>query len=190
MSIILTSLPTLMFGQSTKEEIEESIKQEEMPEGAISAISEFWENLSTGAYYRETGGEMVTYEAKLDWQGYQYSIEFNESGRLLDIEQLVGFEELPKSIRDSVLTYLESEYTKHEITRVQRQFLANEKDEDNEDVIEDVLERDFEDLLILYELEVDAQNKKVLGSFELLFDDDGELVQKRRIVRRSLDNIW
>jgi hypothetical protein len=61
---------------------------------------------------------------------------------------------------------------------------------DDEDFIDDILEEDEEDYKIRYEIEVEGNTGSEIGAFELLFDQSGEIIQRRRIVRRSLDNIW
>lgn len=172
--------------QADKQEIEKSIKQDEMPSGALELIEEYFEDYEDIDFFKETDGETTTFEAKLDWQGYTYSVEFDETGVLLDIEQLIDISEIDDQLRTAILKQLEDRYTKFEITRIQRQYFDGESDEK----IEDFLEGDFDDLSLRYELEIDGQNRKELGSFELLFDDNGTLLQKRKIIRRSIDNIW
>lgn len=172
--------------QTDKQEVEKSIKQDEMPSEALELIEEFFEEYEDIDFFKETDGETTTFEAKLEWQGYTYSVEFNEKGILLDIEQLIDIGEIDNELRMAILQKIEDQYTKYEITRIQRQYSDGESDEK----IEDFLEGDFDDLYLRYELEIDAQNRKELGSFELLFDDSGTLLQKRKIIRRSIDNIW
>lgn len=179
--------PELM-AQSVKNEGETSIKSSEMPASALSLIKQFWKDHKKADFYREFDGEKISYEAKLYRDGYQYSIEFDKNGLLEDVEQLIEFNEIPGVLRNTITEEINQQYTKHRITRVQRQFSTKNRDE--EDIIEKVLEGNFDDLTIRYELEIEAQNKEELGTFELLFNHNGQLIQKRKILRRSLDNIW
>ena len=172
--------------QTDKQEVEKSIKQDEIPSKALKIIEEYFEEYEDIEFFKETDGETTTFEVKIDWQGYTYSVEFDETGVLLDIEQLIDISEIDNELRMAILQKIEDQYTKYEITRIQRQYSDGELDEK----IEDFLEGDFDDLNLRYELEIDAQNRKELGSFELLFDDNGTLLQKRKIIRRSIDNIW
>lgn len=190
--LLLFTLSTSSFlmAQEVKDEVENSINRNEMPAAAIDVLNEFWNEQTDIDYYRETDGDTVTFEAKLDWQGYQYSIEFSDDGKLLDVEQLIEFDELLKSVRENIINTMENEFSRYRMTRIQRQFITTEDDEDDEDYLDDVLEKDMEDLLIRYEIEVEGQNRRELGSFELLFDSSGELIQRRRMARRSIDNIW
>jgi hypothetical protein len=184
------AIPLLTVAQEIKEEIETSIDRSEMPENAIELLDEFWPNRSDIDYYRETDGKTVTYEAKLEFRRYKYSIEFDQEGSVLDVEQLIEFDEIPEEARSEITDDLEDQFSKYDITRIQRQFVTTETDEDDEDFIDDILEYDSEDYKIRYEIVVDGQSRRELGSFEMLYDRSGELIEKRRILRRSLDNIW
>ncbi|WP_428234739.1 hypothetical protein [Gracilimonas sp.] len=193
---ILLLLPVLIlsstrFGaaQHTKNEVEKSIDRDAMPARALSLINQFWKEPKKADFYRQSDGEMISYEVKLNWEDHPYSIEFDATGSLIDVEQLIEFEELPRALQNTITEEINNQYTTFRLTRVQRQYSAFENDDD-EEVLEKILEEDFEDLLIRYEIEIDGQNKTELGSFEILFDVNGNLIQKRRIVRRSLDNIW
>jgi len=185
-------LSQVSFAQDLKEEVENSIDKDEMPASALDALEDFLEDqiVTDANYYRETDGETTTFEAKLYWQDYQYSIEFTDEGLLLDIEQLIEFNEIPEGIQGHITQIMEEQFSRFRMTRVQRQYISDEEDEDGEDVIEDFLENDMDDLIVRYEIEVEGQNRSEMGSFEMLFDPEGELIQRRRIVRRSIDNIW
>jgi len=185
-------LSQVSFAQDLKEEVENSIDKDEMPASALDALEDFLEDqiVTDANYYRETDGETTTFEAKLYWHDYQYSIEFTDEGLLLDIEQLIEFNEVPEGIQGHITQIMEEQFSRFRMTRVQRQYISDEEDEDGEDVIEDFLENDMDDLIVRYEIEVEGQNRSEMGSFEMLFDPEGELIQRRRIVRRSIDNIW
>ncbi|MDR9416821.1 MAG: hypothetical protein RI564_11085 [Gracilimonas sp.] len=175
--------------QVDKNEVEKSIDRTEMPAPALSLLNQFWNEDKKVDFYRQSDGVEISYEAKLDWNGHQYSIEFDSKGLLLNVEQLIDFEELSPTLQNTITEEINKQYSKFRFTRIQRQYSALEEDDD-EEVLEDVLEEDLDDLNIRFEIEADAQNKDELGSFEFLFDENGTFIQKRRIVRRSLDNIW
>lgn len=179
------------MAQSEKNEVEDSIERDEMPGKAIETLSEFWPNLNDISYFRQTDEETVTYEAKLEWQGKSYSIEFTTSGSIIDVEQLVEMGEIAPKAKRGIDQYLQQQFEKVRITRLQRQFIADDEDGiDDIDFIDDILEEDKEDYIIRYELEVEGRSGSRIGAFELLFDRNGDIMQRRKIVRRSLDNIW
>lgn len=182
---------TSAYAQSEKNEIERSVNRNDMPDKVLSLIDEFWPNLRGIKYFEQTDGEETTYEVKLEWQGDQYSIEFSTEGAVQDVEKLIEFQDIPESTRDAITRDLEGQFNKFRLTRIQIQFLAAEEDdEDDSDFIDDILEEDADDYEIRYEIELDGENRRELGSFEMLYDESGTLIEKRRIVRRSLDNIW
>lgn len=181
---MFTSNPCL-FAQEKKQEVETSIKKSDLPEEALSILNQFWNDEKKADFYREFDGQSISYEAKFKLNNYLHSIEFDENGTLLDIELLINFDKIPKNTGNAIKSYLNDQYTKFRITRVQRQY-----SNDEEDLAELFLKKEFDDLTIRYELEVEAQNKEELGAFEFLFNENGQLIRKREIVRRSLDNIW
>lgn len=176
-----------LVAQNTKQEVEKSISRDEMPVNALTLINQFWNEQKKVDFYREFDGEKISYEAKLKWEGYQYSIEFDEQGLLEDVEQLIEFDQLPDALQNTITVKLEQQYSKFRINHVQRQFLP---EGDDVKFLDQLFNENFQDLTIRYELEVDGQSKSEFGSFELLFDQNGQQIRKRKIVRRSLDNIW
>jgi hypothetical protein len=184
--LVLT--PSLCAAQSAKNEVEESINQKDIPALALSSLNEFWNEEKKADFYRQIDGKKISYEVKFDWEGHLYSFQFDSTGLLIDIEQLVEFDELSQPLRNTITEEIDKQYSKFKFTRVQRQFLNLQKS--NNSIIKAVKSGSTDRLIIHYEIEIDGQNKDDLGSFELLFDVNGNLIQKRRIVRRSLDNIW
>lgn len=189
--IFFLSGTSIVFGQAEKREVERSINKSEMPAIALETLDEFWSNMDNIRYFYETDGDSKTFEAKLEWMGKQYSIEFSDNGNVIDVEQLVDMSEISADTAEAISNYLRREFKRVRITRLQRQFIADDEDEtDDVDFIDDILEEDDEDYEIRYEMEVEGKSDSVIGAFELLFDESGNIIQRRRIIRRSLDNIW
>jgi len=187
-TLLFTSF-AVVSAQDIKNENEESINREDMPTSSLTMINRFWNKEKKVDFYRQKNGEMISYEAKLEWNDYQYSIEFDSEGSLVNVEQLIDFNDIPVASQNTITEELSKQYTRFRFIRIQRQYSAEEAD-DRYEILEDVIDEDYEDLIIRFEIVVDAQNKAVMGSFESLFDEHGNMIQKRRIVRRSLDNIW
>lgn len=182
---------TAVFGQTEKNEIEDSIDRTEMPEKALETLNEFWPDHDDIRYFSETDGETQTYEAKLEWQRREFSIEFDPSGNIIDVEQLLELDEIRNEASENIKEYLQEQFKRFRITRLQRQYLADDDDGvDDIDFVDDILEGDEEDYIIRYELEVEGNKDSEIGAFELLFNSSGSIIQVRSIVRRSLDNIW
>lgn len=182
---------SVVLAQAVKNEVEDSIKREKMPGNALKTLDEFWQGLNDIRYYFQTDGDSESYEAKLEWQGSSYSIEFDDAGKVLDVEQLIEWDQVSSSASEGIDEYLQKEFRRVNIIRLQRQYIADDEDDsDDEDFIDDILEGDEEDFEIRYELEVEGRSGRQIGAFELLFDHSGDLIQRRRIERRSVDNIW
>lgn len=173
-----------VHAQEQKREVETSINTAEMPAPALNILNQFWNDEKKADFYREFDGDFVSYEAKFMHDNHLLSIEFNERGLIEDIEQLIEFDETPENTGNAINSYLNDQYTKFRITRTQRQYSGGNE------LAKSFLNEDFAQLTIRYELEVEAQNKEELGAFEFLFNKNGQFLQKRKIVRRSLDNIW
>lgn len=188
---IMALSASVVLAQAVKNEVEDSIKREEMPGNALKTLDEFWQGLNDIRYYFQTDGDSESYEAKLEWQGSSYSIEFDDAGKVLDVEQLIEWDQVSSSASEGIDEYLQKEFRRVNIIRLQRQYIADDEDDsDDEDFIDDILEGDEEDFEIRYELEVEGRSGRQIGAFELLFDHSGDLIQRRRIERRSVDNIW
>ena len=184
-AIILLSIANPhLFAQDQKSEVETSIRETEMPGPALNILKQFWNDGKKADFYREFDGNSVSYEAKFMYESYSLSIEFNEAGLIQDIEQLIEFDEISENTGNAINSYFNDQYTKFKIPRIQRQYSGGDE------LTKSFLDGDFEKLTIRYELEVEAQNKKELGAFEFLFNKNGQFLQKRKIVRHSLDNIW
>lgn len=178
------------FSQEVKNEVEESVRQEMMPEKALELLSDLLKDARKARFYRETDGERISYECKMVWKGDVYSIEFYENGSLMDIEKRVSYHSVSQEVRDNIEKYLAQQYKRFRIRKVQKQFSAEEgDDEEDEEVIEEFIEQDKDDLTIRYELVADVRGQSGVGSYEMLFDEKGNFLDKRKIVRRSLDNI-
>jgi hypothetical protein len=188
---ICICVASTVMAQEVKNEVEDSIKREEMPKNALEVLDVFWAELNDIRYYFQTDGEKETYEAKLEWRGNSYSIEFDETGRIMDVEQLIDMEMISSGAVNGINEYLQKEFRRLNIIRLQRQYISDDEEEtEGEDFIEDILEGDEDDFEIRYELEVEGRSGRQIGAFELLFDNSGYLIQRRKIERRSVDNIW
>ncbi|MEM9675914.1 MAG: hypothetical protein AAF992_25205 [Bacteroidota bacterium] len=168
-----------------KQEVEKRIKKSEMPSAALNYLSEHWLSKSRKIrYYYETDGANTSYEAKLIREKRRFSIEFDSSGSLQDIEELIDYEQIPASVQANIDLILSQKYSKYRIQRVQRQFLP--------DTIQQNALLHFSGLtsetVDNFEIEIDTQEGSAVQSYEMLFNVEGLLVQRRTIIRRSLDN--
>ena len=188
--MLLGWLPLLQaYGQGVKNEVEISISREQMPEKALKLLEPVLAEARRARFYRETDGEQVSYESKVRWKGHQYSIEFREDGTLMDVEKLVRYGSLPDNVRKALNERLDREFGKYKVRRTQVQYSGGQSGLSDAEVLQSLGRPEPGNLTVRYELEVDAITPPNLGAHELLFDPDGNLLERREIVRRSLDNI-
>lgn len=193
LTILCTTFLGLFFcqgyAQKVKQEYEKDIKEEEVPAEILELIKPMLEESRRIRYYEEYDGEKTGYEIKMLWRDRQLSVEFYADGRLMDIEELISYKEIEEEAREEIAEYFEEEFEKHKIQRLQRQYTPEEEDDEDEELIEDFMEDDREDLTIRYEIVVRVKSDEMYGPYELLFDDEGELLDVQKIERRSLDNV-
>ncbi|MGD1889972.1 MAG: hypothetical protein ACFB15_05140 [Cyclobacteriaceae bacterium] len=168
-----------------KQEVEKRIKKSEMPSAALNYLSEHWLNESRKIrYYYETDGANISYEAKLIREKRRFSIEFDSSGSLQDIEELIDYEQIPASVQANIDLTLSQKYSKYRIQRVQRQFLPDTTQQNALLHFSGLTTETVDN----FEIEIDTQEGSAVQSYEMLFNVEGLLVQRRTIIRRSLDN--
>jgi len=174
--------------QNLKREYEKSVKPEALPDKVLEMAAPFIKDAEQVDYYEELNGKELFYEIKMEWKGKPLSVEFYENGQLMDIEQLITMDEVHEDARQPIQEYLES-YDKYKITRLQRQYSAEDQDEEDEEVIEEYIEYDTDDLTVRYEMVIYLKGQGLYGLYELLFDDDGELIEAQKVERSSPDNV-
>ena len=191
--MVLALTPVRAHAQEPKQEVERSVDRAALPPAALTLLDGWWgtdgtDGVRARAYYRETDGTSMSYEAKFDWQGSRWSIEFDDDGVLQDVEQLIDYDDLPSAVQTGLHVYLDSTFATATLTRVQRQFTFAEVTS-AADLLRALADADAEGVYIAYELEVNARDGRTIAAFELTVDDTGRLVQQRRIERRSTDNL-
>ena len=160
-----------------------------MPAEALETMHPLLRQIRKLRYYREQSSTGISYEAKGKWRRYRWSIEFFEDGRLMDLEKLVAWEDIPAATAERIDSVLRSRYEKYRISRLQLQLSAPDSSLSDRAVIEAVVERETAGLRGRYELEAEVKGLDLLGEFEFLFDATGQLLQQRPILRRPLDHV-
>lgn len=188
--MLLGWLPLLQaYGQDVKNEVETSISREQMPQKALTLLEPVLAETRKARFYRETDGEHVSYESKVRWKGHQYSIEFEQDGSLMNAEKLVRYGSLPGDVREAVNDRLKKEFRRYKVRRTQVQYSGGKTGLSDAEVLGSLGRSEPGDVTVRYELEVDALAWPNAGPYELLLDAGGNVLERRQIVRRSLDNI-
>lgn len=184
-SIMITQLA---FSVQVKDEVERDIDREDVPQVILDAIEPYLLKAKKIEYYQERDGKHKSFEIKFNYKGRKYSIEFHESGYLEDAEITIDFDDIPEDLGKKIKLYLKNEYDDYDVLKVQIQYENPGRFETQEQSLHNAM--DFNDEgIIKFEIEIDAEKGKKYISYELLFDSNGNLIQKRQILNRHIDNI-
>ena len=181
--IILFFLPFNLAGQ-IKYEREYDLQREKVPHLASAFINRCCPN-SKVKWYGEEGLTGKTIEAKINYGGLLYSIEFDTTGRLQDVEKKIGLFDIPQNTRLIIVKKLDSIFTKNKIEKIQVQWIAS-----NEALYE-LIEKNTSILphTINYEIVIKGRNGKLTKMYELLFNMHGSILSVLEMVQRNTDNL-
>lgn len=187
LTVLMHVAVTLIAQKEVKLEREKSISKEDFPASALHTIKPLMEPAKRIHYYLETGSGSPSYEVKFSYNKQKYSIEFDSTGQLLDIEVLMKWDDLPVVLMEEITKKLDNHWARSKVTRLQKQYRFI----DTSIVLTDLPPSSLDGFVVAYELEVDVQQTKRsrLESYELLFDSMGELLLKRPIEKIALDNL-
>jgi len=180
---IFFAAPFLVIAQKTEKEV--GVKKSEVPKEAKKWMNDAYEGAKRISWFYQTDGEKEVYEAKLKWNKQWHSVEFYTNGEVLNIEILLKESELNDTLRSTIKSYLEKQYSHYNITRIQIQYTG--KSDDLEDIIDE--NEIAESIIIQYEIEFYGKNETEDNMFEGIFDANGNLVKKRIIQVPATDNI-
>lgn len=181
--ILLISFIRPGFGQ-IKYEKESRVKKAEVPEAAIRFVDAM-QLSSRIRWYKETGYNKTTYEAKTRYKGEKYSIEFSQDGVIEDVEVEIKPEDIHSDTYAEIVKHLSSEHDKYSIEKVQIQYSGNP------DLIPSFFRtgENKNGIVIHFEIVISARADGSYTMFEYLFRETGEFVQKSRITLKTTDNL-
>ncbi|MCE7070548.1 hypothetical protein LZG74_09555 [Dyadobacter sp. CY327] len=174
---------TPCLGQK-KYEREYTVKADSVPDSATLFVSRLFNN-SKVHWYMEESDTIKSIEAKLKHSGKHYSIEFDESGQIQDIEILINIRDLEKNIRSKIKDNLNATFKRQKIIKTQLQWVGSENS----------LERavlanmPLEGIIVKYEIVVRGQTENVEAYFEVLFDSTGRIESTMEIALANDDNL-
>ena len=181
--LILFSISTILFAQD-KFEKESRIQPKDVPPRALLFIDSL--NLKTKIkWYKEEGLDKESIEAKFKLNKAIHSVEFDTYGKIEDVEIIVNWEDLESDLKDSIFFQLNIDCLSHKIVKVQRQFLGSENE-----LLFQIKNRDvFEPLKIRYEMIIRCKYEKKVDLFEYLFNYDGKLISRSRIIFKNSSHL-
>lgn len=165
----------------SKQERESRVERTEFPEAAQQLLDLFSQKGKGVKFYRETDGDAVSFEMKLKVNRRWRSVEFDENGRLEDIEVTIRKRRIAQQALRNIQEVLDSLSDKNKIEKVQLQFIPTS---DNPQEMLDRLDRNQFDN---YEIIAAFKEKRKIYRKELLFSSQGMLLQSRDIKRIAYD---
>jgi len=181
LSFICTML-TQTWGQ-TKAEIEKRVDLEDVPSEAVQALNENIKEFDKVKWYYQEDGDKRVFEAKFKQFSQQYSVEFDTLGNIDNVEIIIKLKKIPKKTLKKMMSYLENKFEDYKIQKIQREHLG--KADDLFELIEDN-ELD-DDLMIKYEVEVNAKIDNQRKLYEIIFDNEGGVLRLRVVSLQSTD---
>lgn len=184
--IFLLVLPLLSSAQEKqfKQELERRVQRHEFPSAALDQLNQLAGQISKARFYKETGSSATTFEAKFNWKGSRWSLEFDSLGGFKDIEQTISnrtFRKLMTKTMHEEFNLLGSPYR---ILKAQRQF--SWKDPVRRSFKPEIINPGHKSVIVRYEVEMEVKSGDGrLVVYELLMDEDGRLLRKREIVPLS-----
>lgn len=184
-AIILVSLTfsNNLFARD-KFEKESRIRKRDVPVKA----TDFMDSLNLGVrikWFREEGLNRNSFEAKFKHNNRKYSIEFDTSGNIEDVEIEVKLNNLESYTIDSVSAQLALDCLKYKIVKVQIQFTGSKFELLS--LIKTGVKSD--QILTNYEIVVRCKQQNNVELFEYLFDDKVQLINKSKIVYKNSSHL-
>lgn len=136
-------------------------------------------------WYQEINLGFYNFEAKVKRNGRHYSIEFDSTGVIQDVEMSVRFNHLPDAVQEAVQASLAGRCSKYRITRVQRQWTGAAQ------VLQELVQDGTTQGPHTERLEIVFSCKSDQGPvlYEALFDALGNLENLLEIIPRNTDNL-
>lgn len=183
-SLLLVAFALLLNVETTfaqqKTEREYAIKTAQVPKSALQYVDQVFEGRRT-KWYAEESQKGRSIEAKVKQDGTIYSIEFDEGGKLQDIETLISFKSLPEALRNTIEKTLEAEFSRIKIIKVQRQWTGPAK------TLQLLLSKKepAEKYITRYELVIRGTKDRSTSDYEVLVDDQGTLIRTSKIISKD-----
>jgi hypothetical protein len=150
-----------------KQEVEVSIRASEFPASALALLKPTLARASNIVHFKQTDGDVFSYEIKFWLDGARWSVEFSRSGEFEDVEIERRLNDIPQATASAIRATLNERFKNHAIRKLQEQYLTWPPDLGSP---------------IAYELIVEGTTSTELGVFELTLDAAGTILEERRVI--------
>ena len=176
--------PTAVLLSQVKYEKEYRIHSRLVPESALAFLEQLPFQRSV-KWYKEESLTATTYEAKTKENGQKYSIEFDSTGLIEDIEVKIKWISIRETVRASIDQSLRQDFEKYRLIKIQRQWTGSV-----EDLVEAVKsESAGTQIIVRYEMVIKGKSETGWQWYEVTFSDAGDLLSRKQIILRNTDNL-
>lgn len=173
------------WGQE-KQEQEFRIAEKDLHDAIMPLLEHPIKGVKKIKFYKEIDGDKSSYEVKFKKDKAFYSIEFNESGVLEDIEIVIKASQIPPTAYGTLSHYLDRTFGKHQIKKIQLQYVNQEGNPQK------VLQQAFKQERIPannYEIVIVAKTQEGYVAYEVTFDAHGQHRYTRKSVKPQYDHV-
>lgn len=169
----------------TKYEVEKRIKKDEVPQSAQDFINNFSPQKKV-KWFKEKGVNSSSFEAKFHHDSHFYSVEFDTTGKIEDVELLINKDEVEKEILIKIEDYLTSSFERYKIQKIQIQYTG-----DKELLIglKNIHTVSIGQLKIAYELVVKGKKENHIVLIEFHFNQEGILIDESELELQNFDHL-
>lgn len=181
--IILLFNLAVAFSQ-VKSEREYRIKSSEVPAKAFDYVEANFKDVRM-KWYGEENLDGKAVEAKGKKHGHLYSVKFNMSGDLEDIEMVIKFNSIPEDVRTAIEKNLGSRFSRYKLQKTQIQWLG-----DAAHLGALVRGENVTGFYTTnYEITFIGTKQGRTAYYEVLADHQGQIIRESRIVQRTNQNL-
>ncbi len=165
-----------------KMEKEVRIKENNVPEIAKTFLKEAGV-VNRIKWYKDTDFQEVVIEAKAKHRGTLYSIEFDTTGHIINVEYIIKYKHLARKIKSNIENQLDTKFRRYTFIKTQKQYTGNKKAL-NELIRNDDTEKNF---VTRYEIVLKGTEENYKRKYELTTDREGVLIDMKKIVEPDMD---
>ena len=167
-----------------KYEREFRIKTETIPQSAKDFVDSIGAD-SRIKWYKEISLNAITLEAKFKYNKKKYSVEFDSSGKLQDLEFVINKREINPEVYNSIERKLDSVYQQWKFQKIQIHYSGK-----NKDIISAIRRNQPDDAIkMAYEIVLKGKNNEETQLYEITFSEQGVLQNSLLIMQDKADHL-
>lgn len=184
--LLITLVVSTKAIAQVKVEKEFDVREAAVPVNAQRFINSLPFKTKTSWFY-EIGRYETSYEAKFKHKRKVYSVEFDTTGKLLDVEIEQKWKDITKATSTKIKEYLSTEFEEHKINKIQLQLIG--ADEPILNALKVDIKKMSKDLLQGYEVVVNGKKDGAFQLYEIFFDMSGIKQSIAQIKQRNTDHL-